>query len=287
MTADKHLSLSESTKHLKPEDRAALESLQEHLQTGKLQLPQLPSSSSQAMSLTQDPGVDLDDVVSVLNGDPSLAGYLLKTANSTAMGAKTEASTLKEAVARLGLKKLRTVILAASMRAVIKGPESVMVHAREIWRQANATGTIARNLAPVFELDPERALLAGLLHDLGKIPVLYKLAALRGPELDLMTVGTAYYLFHEIAGGKMAASWNLSREVCSVAACHHSFERNETDARLAAFINLCTKLDMLMMSDDEESPVDCLPELKFLGLTEEDIQRIEELARESVAEEVA
>ena len=252
-------------RRLKPEERAFLSGLQKAIRAGALELPQLPSSSSRAIALAQDPKVGLEDIVDVLASDPSLSSFLLRTANSSAIGGRHEVGTLRDAITRVGLRRLRTIVLAASMRSMIKGPDVVMDHAAEIWRQANSVAVIAQSLAGQLGIDSERAMLVGLLHDVGKIPILARLGAHYGSELKPLMVGTAYHLFHEEAGATMARAWSLSSEITSVAACHHSFAKNEAHGNMAALVSLAGKVDF-MLQQEGDVEVDLLPELQFLGI---------------------
>ncbi len=258
--------------HLSEPERALLTRIEEKVASGKFELPQMPSTSSAVIALANDPKAEIGDIVDLISKDLTLSTDLLKMANSAAFGAKTQIETIRDAVARLGMRRLRSLIFAASMRSVMKGPKEVMDYTNELWRQSNSVAGIARAIAKADDLDPEKAFLIGLLLDVGKIPILGILSdeARKGVTLSPMLVGTAFHRFHEEAGRAMALAWNLSEEFCSVAGHHHDFATNEAYPRTAALVNLAHKLDLYLSTGeaDEYRDLENYSELEFLGLDE-------------------
>ncbi|MEM7516573.1 MAG: HDOD domain-containing protein [Planctomycetota bacterium] len=274
--------------HLAEADRALIAQIGKKVDSGKLELPQLPSTSSAVIAMSNDPKAEIGDIVELIRSDPTLSTDLLKTANSAAYSGQAQIETIRDAVARLGMRRLRSLIFAASMRSVMKGPKVIMDYASELWRQSNSVAAISRNIASMVGLDGEKTFLVGLLHDVGKIPVLRMLcdeARQRG-DMDPMIVGTAFHRFHEKAGQAMAEAWNLSDELCAVAGCHHDFESNEGFAQTAALVNLAHKLDLYLSAGDSASFRDpgLYDELSFLGLDKQQVAKLFDKAEDTYFE---
>ena len=254
----------------------------DRLESGRYNLPQLPSTSVQAMDMAANPGAELTEIVELIETDPVLCGELLKTANSVMFGARVTVESLRDAVMRVGLKSLRSMILAVSMRGAILQAKTLQAYSEEVWRQARSIGAIARALAPHFGIDPEKAFLLGLLHDAGKVALLAILdkEARSQSEVSPALIGRVFYELHERAGAHVAGAWNLSEELVSVSSCHHNFEENEDFPRSAAFASLAHKIDLYFSLEDEEAYEKLCesPEMAYLRIPEHHRRNIVDVA---------
>ncbi|MEW6072811.1 MAG: HDOD domain-containing protein [Planctomycetota bacterium] len=222
--------------------------VQSRIEEGRFVLPELPSTSMALFDLASRPSADLLEVAAKIEADPVLASELLREANSALVGARVPADTLQDAIARLGLRRLRSLILALSVRGLVLGGKGLRQHAAEVWRQAYAVGSIARVLAPHVGMDRERAFLLGLLHDVGKIPILHLLSGELGTldDATVALVGRLYLRFHERVGEGMARTWKLPPEVVAVAGRHHDFRGNTEFPAGAALCSLAHKMDLFL-----------------------------------------
>ena len=99
--------------------------------------------------------------------DESLSALLLRTANSAASYSAARIADLPTAITRLGLRRVAALALGAPGLQMLQRPADGLEWARfELHRHAIRVGLCARGLAPAG-VDPERALAAGLLHNLG------------------------------------------------------------------------------------------------------------------------
>jgi HD-like signal output (HDOD) protein len=99
--------------------------------------------------------------------DESFAATLLRVANSAALGSATRIEDLPAAVTRLGFRFVECLALAAPGLRLLTAPSDGLESARrDLHRHAVRVGVAARAIAP-SSIDPERALAAGLLHNLG------------------------------------------------------------------------------------------------------------------------
>lgn len=218
-------------------------------------LPQLPATQMAAMNMAGDPNCDISGVVELISTDPVLSSELLRIANSPAYSKDEPAETLHEAVMRLGTRVLRSMIYTVSIRGSVVSVKGLKTYSEEIWRQAFMVGNIAKSIAPKLKMEPEKAFLLGLLHDIGKIVLLSILRSenLNAKDLTPSTVGRIFYRFHERAGGLMAESWKLSPEIVSVIQKHHDFRGNEEYPRSAALVSLSHRMDLHLSTADNES----------------------------------
>ncbi len=269
-------------------DRVLLESFTERIESGDFELPHLPATSMALINLAGKPGVDVARVVELISSDPSLASELLRTSNSVLYATRVPAQTLNEAVMRIGLRGLRSLIFTVSVKGTILRVKQLENFSTEIWRQAFSVASIARTIAPMLGEDRERAFLTGLLHDIGKIALLSIISKEGGSAQSTSPamVGHLFYVHHERAGEMLARKWRLSDELISVVGHHHDFATNEEFGREAALASLAHKADLHLSLDDLEgyrALVNC-EEFEFLGVPEGRRMALLGRARESFEE---
>jgi putative nucleotidyltransferase with HDIG domain len=230
-------------------EQAALDRIGERIDRGQFELPQLPSTSLAAIESCARPNVEIRELVRLIEGDPVLSSALLRTANSAAYAAAQPVETLDAATMRIGLRSLRSMLYSISVRGAILSNKSLGSYAEEVWRQASSMAAIARALATPLRLDPERAYLIGLLHDIGKLPLLGLLGQEKDCSPTQALVGRLFLGYHEAAGAALARAWKLPAELGEVAGNHHDFASNESHVEAAALASLVHKLDLFLSLD--------------------------------------
>ena len=251
----------------------------------KYDLPILPATNVAAMDMAANPGADLKKIVELIATDPVLSSELLKTANSVLYATQAPASTLHEAVMRIGTRGLRSLIYAVSVRALVLRTKSLETYSQEVWRQSYSVGTIARAISPRISFDPDRGFLIGLLHDLGKVVLLSMLskASDKASDITPTIVGRVFYEYHELVGEKVSSAWKLDDELIAIAGCHHDFEANEESMRGAALASLSHRLDLGLSTGNAEEyrALKALPHFEALGVPDDVREEMLGLAREA------
>ncbi len=255
--------------NLETRQREIVEKIGERVKLGTFDLPHLPSTSMVVINLAANPSSEIKEIVDTISTDPVLSSRLLQLSNSALYATTEPVETLHEAVMRIGMRELRSLIFALSMRQVLTRKNQLTSYADEIWRQSYSVGVICREIGPMLGMERDKAFLLGLLHDVGKIPLLSMLQvhAENSGDVTPALVGRVFMDHHERAGEEMAKRWKLSDEFISVAGCHHHYAANEEFARSAALVSLAHRLDLhlstghanLYWSQNE------YPQLAYLG----------------------
>ncbi|HET6439959.1 MAG TPA: HDOD domain-containing protein [Anaeromyxobacter sp.] len=144
--------------------------LVKRIQGDQLFLPSMPAMATKILELLRDPDAGLKEVAKLLEKDPVLAARTLRMATSAAFAGGTKRITLQEALARLGTKALKGLLVEASAQKlfVSRNPQ-INEQLKTLWEHSVAVGILARDvLALTGQGDSESAYLAGLLHDVGK-----------------------------------------------------------------------------------------------------------------------
>ncbi|MHC4793748.1 MAG: HDOD domain-containing protein, partial [Planctomycetota bacterium] len=138
-------------------------------------IDRLPAPGAVAIRLfevTSSSTAGIDEVVSVLASDPSLASRILSLCRRCNHGLVQEVETLEHAVVLLGFDEIRSAALSIEICGLLGGDPDLAI-AVDLRRHAVITAAIARTLTVRLDeingIEPAAAFLAGLLHDLGHL----------------------------------------------------------------------------------------------------------------------
>ncbi|QDI04194.1 HDOD domain-containing protein [Xanthomonas cerealis pv. cerealis] len=136
--------------------------------------PRRPQLLPQLTRAINDPNADAQAIAAILGQDPALAGNLLRIANSTAYRRQAEPiENLERAVALLGTKGLRQIVLAALLQPVIADDGSVFGRcAALLWEHTLLSAkAMAGDAKAMGRDDPNAVQLLALLYGLGAVAV--------------------------------------------------------------------------------------------------------------------
>ena len=171
------------------------------------------------------------DFAKVINRDPNLTARILKLANSSFFGYAARVDTVARAVAVIGLRELKHLVLAVSAVKTFSEIDNRIVNVNTFWRHSIYCGVIAQELAKLCHvLHPERLFVAGLLHDVGSL-LLYHRVPEVSRQLLLMAQGDEELLHaHEVQelgfshaelGGLLMQLWHFPEHLQQVVRFHH------------------------------------------------------------------
>lgn len=141
---------------------------------GDLQLPALPDVAVRIREALRNPDIDLQGVAKIIQADPGLTAYLVQIANSAAYRSSRQVDSLTVALSRLGLGATRNLAMSYAMLALYS-PDSAALRPmlRVLWQQSTRLAAFSCVLAKQCKgFDPDRALLGGLMQDIGCLPLL-------------------------------------------------------------------------------------------------------------------
>jgi len=144
------------------------------MQNEDLTLPSLPDIALKIRKAIEDESANSHKIAQVIQIDPAFTVRLIHIANSPLHRGRKKIESCPEAITRLGLKAVRDLIISFSLKAVFNA-KSPLIKRRmhELWSHSSLVAAICAVLAkktPGF--DPDKAMLAGLTHDIGIIPIL-------------------------------------------------------------------------------------------------------------------
>lgn len=143
----------------------------------------LPAVAMKVLELTNNPRVDARALKECIENDPALTAKILRVVNSSLFGLSRSVSDLNQALALLGTKPLKLLVLGFSLPPSLSAGVSGDVLSR-YWRHALTKAVAARELSETFHRAAgDDAFIAGLLQDIG---ILLLVQQLGEPYLKLM-----------------------------------------------------------------------------------------------------
>jgi HD-like signal output (HDOD) protein len=120
----------------------------------------------------EDTGVD--QVAMAISADPAMSAKLVRACNSPLYRGFNDVRNVRETVVRLGLKTTRQLVTVFAMRDVFKSRQPLLQkHMERLWQHSCEMAALCWVLADeATKINPEEAMLAGLLHDIGVVPIL-------------------------------------------------------------------------------------------------------------------
>jgi len=229
------------------------------------ELPGFPEVALRVRRALADDDIVIDDVVRIVSAEPSLAVRLLQLANSAALNPTAQrVTTLRTAIARIGFNLARSATIAFAMSQMRRGESwrGLETQFREIWeasaRLAAMSYAVARHQG---RADADQALLAGMLHSVGKLFVLTRVSrfsSLFGDDVVRNEIESAW---HARAARVLLVKWELPDEVLD-AACNFASVSGHADAAATGSLSdvLLAARHLVTVGDPAE-----LTEAAFLG----------------------
>jgi len=153
------------------------EQLRADIAANRIQLPTLPEVALRVRDAVESENTSAAEVAEIVTQDPAVAARLLQVANSALYRARNPIDNVQMAITRMGVKLVRNLVISLAMKQIFQATSEALDDAfREIWTDSLEVAAVARVFSDnVDKLEPEQAMLAGLVHNIGALPILTKL----------------------------------------------------------------------------------------------------------------
>lgn len=215
-------------------------------------MPSLSTTVMKVLEICNNPRTSANDLNRVIALDPVLTARVLKLINSAYYSLRSQVTSLTRAIIMLGINTVKNLALSTAVLETMGGASAFKAFdADEFWTHSLGVGVTAKYLAiirGVGVMDREEYFVAGLLHDLGKIPLSntfpdeYRaaLAMAREQQVPLHRAEEAALgASHTQVGRFIAEKWRFNDALWSALAAHHGDgEVPPGGVRLAATVAL-------------------------------------------------
>ncbi len=196
-------------------------------------LPTIPAIYVELNRLLSDPNSCPEDIGDVVARDIALTSSLLRIVNSAQIGLRRNVATPHEAVSFLGVDIVKTLALGAKLFTMCDDQILRLPYLKNLWDHSINVSGAARKIMKVQGGNRkmvDEAMVAGLLHDAGKLVLatndpqktMEVLNLCREKEISLMKAEDLVFGFnHGDVGGVLFRLWGLSGKVVEAVKFHH------------------------------------------------------------------
>ena len=212
-------------------------------------MPSLSTTVTKVLEICNRPDTSPNDLNRVILLDPVLTGQVMKLINSAYYSLPNQIGSLARAIIMLGLNTVKNLALSTAILGNVGRTESFQSLSMDaFWTHSLCVGVTAKMLASargVPREQQEEYFVAGLLHDLGKIPLnnCFAQEYRQAQELAELEQGplcraemTMLGLDHCLVGRMIAEKWQLSESLVALLAFHH--EPAATPAEYRGLVNI-------------------------------------------------
>jgi putative nucleotidyltransferase with HDIG domain len=261
-------------------------------------LKPLPTTVVSVIKLIEEPDVSMHELAATILTDQALTARMLKVVNSPHYRFTYPATTIHEAVTRLGFQRIKRIFFTLSYGSVLgKRVASYNLGHNELWRHSTAVATTAQWLSDrVGYQAPDEAYIGGLLHDIGKLvldqyfKVDWEYLLNEGQTYNHTLLETEERLFnlnHALVGGEVARKWQLPECLIDAIRHHHNPASASKSPLLTAIVHIadviCLRLG-IGLSHISFLPLPSEDALDLLSLSSVEVDFLTESYREGLVE---
>jgi len=206
-------------------------------------LPSPPDIYDQIVLELQSETASIDTIAKLISKDISLSAKLLQIVNSAFFGIPQHVESVAKAVNYLGLNTVQGLVLTAGIHDQLKDSDISENSLEMIFNHCIVVGSHAKKIASEIGLqqkDTEDALMAGLMHDIGKLVMLANFKDEMNTAIKLAHEKSLQpYLAekeilganHGVIGAHLLSLWGLHDPILEAVAFHHNPQHNTQPTR--------------------------------------------------------
>lgn len=261
-------------------------------------IPSLPAIAMKVLQLMQSDYSSINELERIISHDQAFSTRLLRIANSPYYGRGRSVDTISTAIVLIGFNTMKNLVVAASLKDIHR---KFGLFEQKLWEHSLGVSIAASNIAIETKLvHPEEALVAGLIHDVGKtvlnnsLPERYSAIVEKVYEEGLPFIEVENDILgfnHCNVGGLIARKWKLPKNLEVVIEYHHaetfpSFE----DSNFETFCEIIKIADAVCLNVGIglRRPVNISNiELDRIGISEEKFSELQEKIKKAYTEQKA
>lgn len=213
------------------------------------ELPKIPKVVRELMEMVNRDDVEMSELSRTISLEQVVSARVIRLANSAHFGRGRSVSSVDDAVIRLGLEPLRTLIVASALVSAF--PYVEVIDLGKFWEKTFEIALLSKGLAQSCKINPNDAFTAGMLHNIGDL-MIYTIMPDKVAEIDekieqgmqkpdaqkaVIGVDSAEL------GAKLAEGWKFSPELVHAISEQYHPKVDNIFSPLAATIRLANAID--------------------------------------------
>ncbi|WP_172152519.1 MULTISPECIES: HDOD domain-containing protein [Pseudomonas] len=193
-----------------------------------LVLPTLPEVALKVREAAENPDIGIPQISKVIGNDAALTARIIKVVNSPLLRTNKEITDLQMAVSRLGINYTCNLATGLAMEQMFQATSDVVDRKmREVWNKSTEIAGICHVLCKHYtRLMPDQATLAGLVHQIGVLPILTYAEDHNELLSDSISLNHVIEQIHPMIGDKILRTWDFPELIAMVPSQHLDFTRD-------------------------------------------------------------
>jgi len=219
-----------------------MEDIRKQIDNDELVLPTLPEIALKVREIAEDENASIPDLSRVLARDPAMSARLLRVTNSPMVRSAVPITDITTAISRLGIDFTANLVIGIAMEQMFQATKDIIDRRlRQCWSHAVSIAASAQVLARHFtRMPPDQALLAGLVHQIGILPILTYAENSDTLLQDGPTLDRVIEELHQPLGKIVLKSWDFTPELITVVQDYRKFDREVATPDLTDLIQVAT-----------------------------------------------
>ncbi|MBG0844498.1 HDOD domain-containing protein [Pseudomonas chengduensis] len=252
------------------------------IENDELVLPTLPEVALRVREAAEDPDVGIPQISKVIGNDAALTARIIKVVNSPLLRSNKEITDLQMAISRLGINYTCNLATGLAMEQMFQATSDVVDRKmREVWNKSTEIAGICHVLCRHYtRLMPDQATLAGLVHQIGVLPILTYAEEHNELLADSISLNHVIEQIHPIIGDKILRTWEFPEPIAIVPSQYLDFTRDSAKVDYVDIVQVAT-LQSYLGSEHPYTQLDWskVPAFAKLGLDPQvDMQADEDLS---------
>jgi putative nucleotidyltransferase with HDIG domain len=208
---------------------AFVSELAQEVSKGKVELPSFPDVAVRVRKVLADEDVSNEQIARVVSSDAGLAARVFTLANSAALNRTGRTvSDLKTAVNRIGHNNVRTAAVSFAISQLRRANElkHIAKELEALWQEATMVAALAYSVASrASKVNADESMLAGLLHNVGKIYILARANRHANLFKDPAALPQVMRDWHANVGKAIVENWGFPEQISEAIGDHENIDR--------------------------------------------------------------
>jgi HD-like signal output (HDOD) protein len=239
------------------------------IENDELVLPTLPEVALKVREAAEDPNISTLQLSKVIGNDAALTARIIKVVNSPLLRTSKEITDLQMAINRLGINYTCNLAIGLAMEQMFQATSDVVDRKmREMWAKSTEIAGICHVLCKQFtRLMPDQATLAGLIHQIGALPILAYAEDHNDLLADSISLNHVIEQIHPIIGDKILRTWAFPEQLAMIPGQYLDFTRDSAKVDYVDIVQVAT-LQSYIGTDHPYTQLDWskIPAFAKLGL---------------------
>ncbi len=256
-----------------------------------LHVPSLPDVALRLRRALQKDDISIADATKIINLDPVIASKLIQVANSPLYRTANPLSNSHDAINRLGLKTTQNLVTSISLHNLFRSSnKNLNNHIQQLWKQSIQVASLSHTLAALtHKIDADEALLAGLIHNIGALPIITYAESLNSNQYNEQQLNDTIATLQGLVGVHILNKWHFPDSLLKIPSETGYWYHDETPTLQLSDIVLLARFHSQLGQAQAQKlpPLNTLPAFAKLGdcaLTPDMSLQILQDAKQQIAE---